>query len=101
MNEPLAFRVRVPWLGPDTSTALNALPSGSLSLPNTPGAGTVSAVSSAVVYGPPPPGRRMVAGPQGERPRGRPRLEGAAAARVAERVAPGKVAGGGVGERAV
>ena len=33
----MPFRARVPWLGPDTSAALNGLPSGSLSLAEHPG----------------------------------------------------------------
>ena len=46
---PLALRVRVPWAGPATSTAVSASPSTSESLPSTPGALTVSGVSSAVL----------------------------------------------------
>jgi hypothetical protein len=49
VNEPLAFNVRLPWLGPVTSAAVSGSPSGSASLPNTPGGATVKAVSSAVL----------------------------------------------------
>ena len=43
-------RMTVPWLGPAARTAVSGSPSISLSLPSTPGAGTVSGVFSLVVY---------------------------------------------------
>ena len=43
----------MPCAGPDTSAAVSASPSWSVSLPSTPGAATVSAVSSSVVYASP------------------------------------------------
>jgi len=45
----LALSVRLPWLGPEATTALRVSPSGSLSLPSTPGAFTVKVVSSGVL----------------------------------------------------
>ena len=41
MKEPSELRVRVPWAGPVTTTAVSGLPSGSVSLASTPGAATV------------------------------------------------------------
>ena len=49
VHEPFALSVRVPWVGPLTRMAVRASPSTSLSLASTPGAATVSAVSSLVL----------------------------------------------------
>ncbi len=49
VKEPSSCSVSVPLLGLVTSSANIVLPSGSLSLLNTPGAGTVNGVSSSVV----------------------------------------------------
>ena len=35
MNEPFGYRVRVPWVGPDTNVAVNERDSASLSLDST------------------------------------------------------------------
>ena len=50
VNEPSTLNGSVPCDGPVTSEAVIESPSGSLSLPSTPGAATVSAVSSFVEY---------------------------------------------------
>ena len=50
MNAPsVEVPVRVPWVGPVTRAAVRVSPSGSVSLPSSPGAATVSGMSSAVV----------------------------------------------------
>src|SRR5918993_949645 len=41
----------VPWLGPATTTALRLSPSGSVSLPSTPGAGEASAAAAGARLG--------------------------------------------------
>ena len=47
---PFALSASVPWAGPVTSPAVNVPPSMSVSLPNTPGAATMSGWSSVAVY---------------------------------------------------
>ena len=50
MKLPSALSVSVPWPGPVTRPAVNAPASTSVSLPNTPGAATLSGWSSVAVY---------------------------------------------------
>ena len=50
VNEPLLASETVPRAGALTSEAVSGSPSTSMSLARTPGAGTVSVVSSAVAY---------------------------------------------------
>ena len=50
MKLPSELSVTVPLVGPLTRIAVNGSPSTSESLPNTPGAATVRAMSSSVAY---------------------------------------------------
>ena len=50
MKLPFAFSASAPWLGPLTISAVMLLPSASVSLPSTPGAATVSVLSSLTAY---------------------------------------------------
>src|SRR5436189_296450 len=49
-NEPSRFSVSVPCIGPSTINAVSGSLSVSVSLTNTPGAGTLSGTSSSVLY---------------------------------------------------